>query len=62
MAVSLSTKSPVLIYKKSVYFINFSVVYMATYNTIDTLVFMRADDAHFIIGDKLNHIFYFELT
>jgi len=35
---------------------------MATYNTIDTLVFMRADDAHFIIGDKLNHIFDFELT
>ena len=36
------------------------MMYMTAYNTIQILVFKRADDALFIIGDKLNHIFDFE--
>ena len=45
---------------KSIYLLNFSMMYMPAYNAIQTLVFKRTDDALFIIGDKLNHIFDFE--
>ena len=42
---------------KPIDLLNFSMMYMPAYNAIQTLVFKRTDDAFFIIGDKLNHIF-----
>jgi hypothetical protein len=46
---------------KSVYILNFSMMYMPTNDTIQALIFKRTNDALFIVGNKLNHILDFEL-